>query len=272
MSAASFVTEDGCALAYEDVGAGLPVVWQHGLGADRTQPAEVFPDITGVRRIMLECRGHGDSELGDPALLSIAQFANDVVALLDHLKIEKAVLGGISLGAAISMRLAATAPSRVTGLILARPAWVDAAAPSTMKPYIAVAELLERFGREEGMREFSGSSIYSEVSKLSPDNAASLASFFSRPNELSTIELLSRIAKDGPGLTREQIASIAAPTLIIGTEEEFVHPLIYASSLKDWIPRSTLLTITSKTVNKALYKSEFREALAAFLAERLASR
>ena len=233
---------------------------------------EVFPEVAGIRRITLECRGHGESELGDPALLSIAQFADDNIALLDHLNIDKAVLGGISLGAAISMRLASTAPSRVSGLVLARPAWLDVAAPSTMQPYLLLADSLNRLGREEGLQEFSRSSIYAEVKELSPDNAASLSSFFSRPNELSTVELLSRTPKDGPGLTQEQIAAIVAPTLIIGSGEEYVHPLIYASSIKKLIPNSELQTITSKSVNKVLYHSQFREALAAFLAERLAAR
>ena len=75
--------------------------------------------------------GEFSSSMGDPGRLSIAQFATDVTALLDRLSIDTAVLGGISLGAAISMRLAASFPWRIKGLILARPAWVDEAAPPT---------------------------------------------------------------------------------------------------------------------------------------------
>ena len=115
MSISSFVTGDGCRLAYETAGEGSPVLWQHGLGADRKQPAEVFPSIAVVRRITLECRGHGDSSLCDPERLSIAGFAEDALALLDHLHIAKAVVGGISLGAAIALRLAAFHPDRVSG-------------------------------------------------------------------------------------------------------------------------------------------------------------
>jgi pimeloyl-ACP methyl ester carboxylesterase len=265
VSSGFLTTEDGCPLAYEDVGSGLPTIWQHGLGADRQQPAEVFPRIVGVRRITLECRGHGESQMGDPAHLSIAQFAADVAALLDRLGLDAAVLGGISLGAAISMRLAASIPWRIKGLILARPAWVDAPAPHTMKPYLVLAELLKEYGREEGLKRFANSEILAAVERVSPDNAASLLSFFSRRDEQSTIELLSRIPKDGPGLSRQDMASIDMPTLIIGTGEEYVHPLRYASQLKDLIPGATLQIITSKTVDKALYQSQFRESLASFL-------
>lgn len=265
MSSGCLTTEDGCSLAYEDVGSGLPTIWQHGLGADRQQPTEVFPRNVGVRRITLECRGHGKSQMGDPAHLSIAQFAMDVAALLDHLGIEAAVLGGISLGAAISMRLAASIPSRVKALILARPAWVDEPAPPTMKPYLVLAELLKEYGREEGLRRFASSETLAAVERVSPDNAASLRSFFSRGDEWSTIELLSRIPKDGPGLSRQDIASIGMPTLVIGNGEEYVHPVRYASQLKDLIPGAALQIVTSKTVDKTLYQSQFCESLASFL-------
>jgi len=100
----------------------MPVVWQHGLGADRSQPAEVFPHSPAVGRITLECRGHGASALGDPEKLAMATFAEDVVALLDHLDIARAVVGGISLGAAVALRVAASHADRVAALILARPA------------------------------------------------------------------------------------------------------------------------------------------------------
>jgi pimeloyl-ACP methyl ester carboxylesterase len=272
MSAGFFKTDDGCALGYEDVGSGLPVVWQHGLGADRQQPAEVFPVSDEVRRITLECRGHGESELGDPSRISIAQFASDLVALLDHLGIDQAVLGGISLGAAVSIRLAVKNRSRFTGLILARPAWIDQPAPSTMKPYVVVAQFLEESGRDEGLLRFSQSEVHAEVARVSPDNAASLCSFFARRDEQSTIQLLSRIPKDGPGVSLQEIATIDLPALVIANREEYVHPIAYASQLSELIPNATLQMITSKTVDKALYRSQFREALAAFTRERAVAR
>jgi pimeloyl-ACP methyl ester carboxylesterase len=268
MSTGFFRTDDGCVLAYEDTGSGMPIVWQHGLGADRQQPAEVFPESDNVRRITLECRGHGESELGDPGRISIAQFGSDVIALLDHLGIDQALLGGISLGAAISLPLAVKFRLRFTGLIIARPAWIQDAAPSTMRPYLVVAELLRDFGREEGLRRFSTSEVYAEVADVSPDNAVSLCSFFSRANGQSTIELLSRIPKDGPGVTLQDIASLDLPTLVIGNGEEYVHPLAYASQLSDLIPNAKLHIVTSKTVDNVLYRSQFREALAAFIGER----
>jgi pimeloyl-ACP methyl ester carboxylesterase len=274
MTDGNFRAEDGCLLAYEDVGEGMPVLWQHGLGADRNQPAEVFPalpgTIAGVRRLTLECRGHGNSELGDTSRLSIATFAEDAIALLDHLGIRHAIVGGISLGAALSMRLAARHANRVAGLILARPAWV--VGPSaTMAPYLEIAALLEEFGADEGALRFEASACLAAVAAVSPDNAVSLKSFFSRPNPASTIALLSTIPRDSPGVDAETIAGIQVPTLIIGTHHDFVHPLAYAERLQQILPHATLRVITAKSVNKDHYKLDFREALSQFLTGMLVS-
>jgi len=265
MTAGKLRTEDGCLLAYEDSGEGIPVLWQHGLGADRTQPAEVFATVAGIRRLTLECRGHGESELGDPARLSIATFEADTLSLLDHLGIKQAIVGGISLGAAITLRLAALHPERVTGLILARPAWVVGPSLSTMAPYLEIADLLDRFGPVEGAKHFELSACLATVAAISPDNADSLRSFFTRPNLESTIALLSSIPRDSPGVERKDIAKISAPTLIIGNHHDFVHPLAYAEGLQHILPHATMAVITSKSSNKDLYKLDFREALSRFL-------
>ena len=127
------------------------MLWQHGLGATQAQAAEVFPESSRFRRITMECRGHGDSELGAPAGLSIPQFADDAIGLLDHLGVRRAVVGGISLGAAIALRLAVHHLERVSELIIARPAWINEAAPERLRIYLDVAELLAQYGPERGL-------------------------------------------------------------------------------------------------------------------------
>ena len=265
MRAGKFQTADGCLLAYEDDGEGVPVLWQHGLGADRRQPAEVFPALAGVRRLTLECRGHGESELGDPVRLSIATFEADALALLDRLGINQAIVGGISLGAAITMRLAALHPQRVAGLILARPAWVVGPSLLSMAPYLEIADLLNRFGPVEGAKHFEFSGCLAAVAAVSPDNAESLRSFFTRPNPESTIALLSSIPRDSPGVEKKDLAKVLAPTLIVGNHHDFVHPFAFAEQLQQILQHATMAVVTSKSMNKDLYRLDFREALSRFL-------
>jgi pimeloyl-ACP methyl ester carboxylesterase len=260
-----FITADGCRLAYDAAGDGSPVLWQHGLGADHNQPAEVFPSLPGICRITLECRGHGASELGDPGRLSIACFVMDALALLDHLEIDQAVAGGISLGAAIALRMAALYPSRVSGLILGRPAWVDGPPPETMAAYLEVARLLKEFGAVEGARRFERSQTLAAIEAVSPDNAGSLRWFFTRPNPESTIALLSRIPRDTLGISGEMFKQIRMPTLIVANAQDYVHPLVYAERLQALLPHAVARTITSKTVDRDKYVVEFRHALAEFL-------
>ena len=265
MTEGTFTTRDGCRLTYVDTERGIPVLWQHGLGADRNQPAEVFPSIEGIRRVTLECRGHGASELGDVDALSIDQFANDALALLDHLNIARAVIGGISLGAAIALRLAALRPDRVTALVLARPAWVDEPAPEPLRIYRDVAMLIETFGLDEGRRRLDGLDRFRALEAISADSAASMRSFFSRAEPASTIALLERIPTQGPGIARADISRIAIPTLVVGHGQDPVHSLESATTLATLIPHAQLGVITSKSVDRSRYVVEFRQALDDFL-------
>jgi pimeloyl-ACP methyl ester carboxylesterase len=262
----SFQTRDGCHLAFVDEGHGLPVLWQHGLGADCSQPAEVFPNMAGIRRLTLECRGHGRSHLGDESSISIAQFTEDALALLDYLGIGRAIIGGISLGAAIALRLAALHPERALGLILARPAWVDEHGPTSLCLYQDVAHLLAAHGPKEGRARFEALPRLAEVERVSPDNAASLRWFFDRPNSYSTIALLSRIPADGPDISQEQMRSLDLPTLIIANDQDYVHPLATAQKLTSLIPAAVECKITSKTADRTCYVTEFKMALSRFLA------
>lgn len=262
-----FQTEDGCRLAFEVEGQGRPVLWQHGLGATSAQPAEVFPshsDMAGLQRITLICRGHEGSDLGDPVRLSIAQFTTDAVALLDHLGLASAAVGGISLGAAIALRLACLHPGRAQALILARPAWVEDPAPDSMKAYLEVARLLSRNG-DVGRALFQSGQIYRDLSTASPDNAASLVTFFTRPQPETTVALLSRLPLDGPGIRAAQMQALILPTLVLVTAEDHVHPPAYGERLAALIPGATLTHLTPKGRDKPAHVAQFRAALAGFL-------
>jgi pimeloyl-ACP methyl ester carboxylesterase len=245
----------------------MPVLWQHGLGATQTQAAEVFPESSQFRRITMECRGHADSELGAVVGLSIQQFADDAVVLLDHLGVRRAVVGGISLGAAIALRLAVHHPERVSELIIARPAWVSASAPENLKIYIDVAELLAQYGSEQGIARLQATERYQLVMKESPDNAASMRGFFHR-DPASTVALLSRIPAQGPGVTREQMSRLALPTLVIASEGDYVHSIATATAVAKLIPGAKLLIIPSKNSNRDAYVEAFKAALEEFLSSR----
>jgi pimeloyl-ACP methyl ester carboxylesterase len=256
----------GLSLSYRDEGSGPALVFQHGLGANADQAAEVIGGYDGFRRITLECRGHGNSELGLISELSIATFCDDLLALLDHLNISRCHIGGISMGAAVTSRLVVLNPLRAQSLCVARPAWFDRKSPENMAIFAVVAAFLEAHGPDEGRAVFAKSSHYLALKALSPDNAASLLGQFERPDTLSTQALLSTIAVDGPGLSFADYRALRLPVQVIGHGQDAIHPLAMAQQLADAVEQAKLVEITPKSVSKAAYLSDLQSAYAAFLA------
>ncbi len=248
-----------------ETGEGAPFVFQHGLCGDAAQPGEVFPADVPFRCITLECRGHGLSEAGDAGALGIATFADDLAELIEAKGIAPVPLGGISMGAAIALRLAVTRPDLVSALVLARPAWLVADAPANMRPYAEVGDLLARLPADEARAVFDRSETSALLEREAPDNLASLRSFFERAPQAVTAALLSRIARDGPGVTLDQVAALAVPTLVIGHGQDLLHPFDHAERLAALIPGAALAAITAKATSRSRYVADFRAALHSFL-------
>jgi pimeloyl-ACP methyl ester carboxylesterase len=244
-----------------DGGEGLPVIFQHGLGGDEAQVAEVFPDGERSRRLTLECRGQGKSGLGDPRGLSITNFADDVLAFADSRGVERFVIGGISMGAAIALRIAIRHPEKVRALILARPAWLWGAAPENMKPFIEVASYL----RQRTVDDFEASATAQRLAREAPDNLLSLKKFFSVKDRSAIATLLKTIAADGPDVSEVEVRTIAVPTLIIGHKIDAVHPLEFAKTLASMIAGSQFVEITPKATDKPRHVADFRANVAQFL-------
>lgn len=114
-----FTTSDGLKLAYQDQGAGKPVLCLAGLTRDGRDFDYVAPHLPDVRLIRLDYRGRGASEWDkDFTNYTIGVEARDALELLDHLGLEQAAILGTSRGGLIAMVLAATAKTRLTGVCL----------------------------------------------------------------------------------------------------------------------------------------------------------
>jgi pimeloyl-ACP methyl ester carboxylesterase len=110
---------------YIDEGSGAPVVLVHGFASSlhgNWRAPGIVDAITaaGRRVIALDCRGHGRSgKPHDPAAYEGNRMGDDVIALMDHLGIDKADLIGYSMGGYISSRLLAAYPDRFNSVVLA---------------------------------------------------------------------------------------------------------------------------------------------------------
>ncbi len=112
-------------LEYTEYGSGDAwVVLLHGQLMPRRmhQPLARALAAEGLHVVTLDLLGHGRSDRpADPHLYSMTAWAEQVIALLDHLGAPQAVVGGTSLGANVSLEVAVLAPERVRGLILEMP-------------------------------------------------------------------------------------------------------------------------------------------------------
>jgi pimeloyl-ACP methyl ester carboxylesterase len=112
-------------LEYTEYGSGERwVVLLHGQLMLRRMHEPLARSLAaeGLHVVTLDLLGHGRSDRPeDPTAYSMTAFAHQVLALLDHLGAEQAVVGGTSLGANVSLELAVLAPERVAGLLLEMP-------------------------------------------------------------------------------------------------------------------------------------------------------
>ena len=128
MSSKSYES-DGARLSYREVGQRVPVVFLHPTPLDHRYWIPLVCELAGVRAVLPDLRGHGESELGgdlpvggfsrvpDASVMSMDRLAADVLALLDHLKLPAAVFAGCSIGGYVLLEVWRRAPQRVRGMV-----------------------------------------------------------------------------------------------------------------------------------------------------------
>lgn len=125
---------NGTTIYFEDTGGkGPAVILSHGFLMDHTMFDAQVAALRATHRVVTwDERGFGGTHA--PGDFTYWDSANDVLALMDHLGIEKAVVGGMSQGGFLSLRVALTAPERVEALILLD-TQSGTEAPETVEPY-----------------------------------------------------------------------------------------------------------------------------------------
>jgi pimeloyl-ACP methyl ester carboxylesterase len=261
---------DGLSFHYHDSGEGTPFVFQHGLGADITQPLGVFRPPAGYRLLAVDCRAHGETRpVGDEGKLNFDCFADDLMALLDHLDIPQAVFGGISMGAGISLNIALRYPQRVLGLVLSRPAWLDAPWPENLCVLASIARLIREHGARTGRDEFRDSEEYVRIHAESPDAANSMLGQFNSARAVDGVARLERLPNDAPSRDRSSWRRIDVPMLVLGNRQDPVHPWSLAETLAGELNGAELVELTPKSVSKERHATDVQRAVEQFLTRRI---
>jgi pimeloyl-ACP methyl ester carboxylesterase len=253
----------GHTIRYSDLGQGeQPLVLIHGLLMNRRMFKPLASQLAerGNRVVSVDLLGHGDSDQPeDLRLYSMPLFARQVVALLDHLEVESAVVGGTSLGANITLELAVNEPDRVAGLFIEMPVLDNALA--------AVAAIFSPIllGLRVGRPAFE---VTSRVTSLLP-----------RTNYLVDIGLDWLRRRPGPSLAvleglllgetaphREERCQIDRPALVVGHPRDPLHPFSDSGMLVEELPQARLVEANS-ILEWRITPQRLTEELAAFLEE-----
>lgn len=234
---------DGITLHYESHGAGDRVlVFLHGLLLDAQMNRRLAADLAdrGFRVILLELPGHGLSDKPRHASAHrMDSYAHYVVALLDELGIAEAVVGGVSLGANVSLQVAVQAPERVRGLLVEMPVleWAVPGAAMVFLPMLLgvhyaapLARAIAALARRVPRTSIGALDSFVTTLTLEPEGAAAVLHGM----------LVGPITP-----TYEERHAIAAPALIIGHKVDFIHPFTDADHLTRQMPNARLLEARS---------------------------
>jgi pimeloyl-ACP methyl ester carboxylesterase len=260
------------------------IVFQHGIGGDVRQPGRfLIPERTGIRAEALnifhaDFRGHGQSELGPVDNLSIATLADDLVAFFDHLGLQRAIVGGISLGAAVALRLAVEHPHRCRALIISRPAWT--AGPinaQAQRAYTLVADLLAADDWQSSASDaLEQSEVLQSLDALCPDAAKSLRGQLRsaldspemRDRAIARLRQLPFSTGLGDGVA--SLSLVSCPTVILAAEGDPFHPFDYACCVANALPNCRLVRIAPKSaIDDRPHLEEVDEKIGRFLQSQL---
>ena len=255
---------NGIQVSYADSGgAGPAIVLGHGYLMDASMfDAQVAALAPGYRVITWDARGHGGTAAPGP--FSYWDLAGDVLALLDHLGIGQAVLGGMSQGGFVGLRAALLAPERVRGLVL-----IDSQAGTEEEASRPGYEQLHQLWLDQGpgpVQEVVSAII------LGPGRwdgwYATWAEQYAQwaPDNLSQLTWAFRCLMDRDDITG-RLGEVGCPALVIHGGQDAAISLARAEQMRDGLAGPTTFTLVDGAPHAAnvTHPDEVNAAVADFL-------
>lgn len=252
-------------LSYDDVGEGsIPVIFLHGFPFDKTmwEFQLEFLKLT-YRLISCDIRGFGKSS-DEYSHLSIDLFADDLIRFMDKLKIEKAIVCGLSMGGYIALNALKRFPARFEGLVLCDTQCIADTAEGKEKRY-KVIEDIEANGVTKFNEGFIKNVFHIDSPKNKKETVDQLRDVVFANSQYIITRGLTALAERSE--TCSSLGEISIPTLIICGREDIVTPLAQSEYMNAAIKGSKLQVIEDAGhVSNLEQPHEFAKYLSEFLA------
>ena len=235
------------------------------IGANLWEP-QIHAIPNGWRLISPDLRGFGGStELDSEGGVSMSDYADDVATLLDELKIERAVIGGASMGGYATLAFLQLAGDRVDGLVLANTR-AGADSPEGRANRRNLLALIDREGPSGVAREMMPKLLGRTTRETNPEVEANVRRLIKQQSPIGIRRAIQRMM-DRPDST-PLIARTTLPTLVITGDEDELIPVDESRSMAAAVPGATLVVIPKAGHLANLEQPDaFNNALTTFLAK-----
>ena len=225
-------------LGHTATGSGRPVVLLHAFPLTSAVWSDVRA-LPGCQVVTPDQRGFGSSPLGDdpPALEACA---DDVLALLDRLRLDRVVLGGLSMGGYVAMELLRRAPERVAALVLADTK-AQADAPDAREARLKTARTVEREGTAQLAEQMLPALLGATTLARRPavvDRVRALAA----SADPAAVAWASRAMAARPD-SFEALRATDVPALVVVGDEDALSPVAQAREMADALPHGRLAVV-----------------------------
>jgi pimeloyl-ACP methyl ester carboxylesterase len=242
------VTDDGVKLYYEETGAGAPIVFVHEFAADhRSWEMQMRHFGQRYRCITFSARGYPPSEVPEkPESYSQNRATDDILAVMDHLKIQKAHVVGLSMGGFATLHFGFRHPTRALSLVVAGVGY--GAEKEQQAKFKGEVEVVAKSLLSEGMEKFSGKYAYGptrvQFENKDPRGFAQFKKELGEHSALGSANTQVGVQGQRPSLydLLDKMRAMTVPTLVLTGDEDW--PCLAPSVLmKREIPSAALVVM-----------------------------
>ncbi len=265
MTNKSKVRIGGVEVAWEEAGRGTPVVLLHAFPLNRRMWAPQVKELSARwRAIAPDFRGHGESGVAEEDS-TMERLAEDVSELLDHLTLERVVLGGLSMGGYVALAFFRRWPERVAALILADTRAGTDTEEGRQGRY-ETAELAEREGSAAIAERMVSKLLAPMTHERKPEVVTAVREMILEATPAGIARALRGMAARSASF--DLLPQIKCPALILVGEHDSLTPPADSEAMAQAIPNSTLVRIPDAGHLSNLEQPEkFNVALSSFLKE-----